>query len=1491
MGGDGIFATFRGRDGLRDEPVLVRATREPLKLDAVRAARFARETEPLERLRHEAIVGHVAHGSDADGALYVVTEWLEDEPTLADVLAKRASLEPREAVTLASRVVSALEAIHGAGVVHRNVKPSSIRLSGGSLEAAKLDRFFIAMLDGDTPAALEVEGAIASSYMAPEAAKGLRVDARSDVFSLGCLLFRCLTGRAAYTAETALAVMTKVILDPAPKIAAAERETSPALAALVDAMVAKDPKSRPSARAVLDALGKMDGFAPVLPATLASVAPKPAAVAPSSSAPEPAPEPAPASAPAPGPPPSPAPPASAAPPPVESEAPIAAVRPGAIGERERQLLSVVLVEGSKTVRAAERAAIDAAARANGGVLETVEGAYGAVTFVSQAEGATQAAAAARTALAIRRESATARLAIVTGRSDGSPQALDALLAAAAALPRAGPRAGVPIDSVTAGLLDRHFSISEAVDGFFIRGEADPRDAARTLLGKRMPFVGREAIVEELLALYTDVVENKSAAVVMFTGGPGMGKSRLAREVIERLEAGSESIATFFGRGDFTRRAVPLGLMTSAFSDFFGLREGEPDEAARQRIDDGLRPVFPNEELDRALSLFGVLTGVPFPEPRIARFRKALSEERSLLFDHVRACCLELVAAELSRHPVVFVLDDLHEADEASLGFVAGMLRTFSAAPLLVLALARPELEDRFPDVFAQSDPARIALTPLAADASAKLVRAALGSDVREAVVENLVARAQGNAFFLEELVRNVASGRSEDDARGTGLPTTLLAVVDATLDDLSPICRRVLRVASIFGQKLTVTGLRAVLPDGTDAEIQRALDDLVDRELLGRAPGSAADPFHAKLFFRSEIVRVACYEALTDEDRARGHLLAGEWLESTAGEPSEIARHYALAGDQRRASQFFMRASEVALDRGAFSDAATFADRAVEAGSAGLMLARLRLLQAEAQRHLGDSRGMLERSLEAMKRIPPRTPAWWTAAADAISGAVETGQIDRAGEIAKEIASGSVAAHPDVARIAMALFDLGRYREGNEMLDAIARGLKSGWVHRALACRAMYASDLTSFEKRTEAAVKFFDETGEAREAAAELVSFGFARQELGLYPEAEEALRLAYGHAERMRLPRVLAMAGARLGSVLMRLGRSDEAERYLVSSIAHFEKQGNRRMEGLSRRQLGLLHIDRGALDPAFEEIMHASQLLSSYPPLLPMALAACARVMLATNRATEALLMASDAIAALSRVQSVDEGEAFTYLVHAEALRAADKVDASDAAIRAARDRLIHRSTQLEASQRRRFLDEVHENRRTMELALEWLRKIPARPAVPARIEPLPPRRKARMRLAGAPSEPPEAPPKAPRPAPPKAPRRVVAIVLAADPERRAKLEKILGAHGADVLCAKSPGELFYLLDSSDLHLVDEGGSDDLVVFLDPLTPGLEGPAFVELLRRRDGIVGARIVLAGGLTIPMMRDAAEAWGADGFVAMNDGPVDPEVALRRWVEVEEPE
>ena len=208
LGYGGMAEVHRGRDLRLGRDVAIKMLRTDLARDATFQERFRREAQNSAALNHPAIVAVYDTGEDrnSSGATpYIVMEYVEGE-TLRDVLRREGVLAPERAMSLAADICGALDFSHRNGIVHRDVKPGNVMITPQG--TVKVMDFGIARAVSDSAATMTSTAAVigTAQYLSPEQARGEGVDARSDVYSVGCLLYELVTGTPPFTGDSPVAV-------------------------------------------------------------------------------------------------------------------------------------------------------------------------------------------------------------------------------------------------------------------------------------------------------------------------------------------------------------------------------------------------------------------------------------------------------------------------------------------------------------------------------------------------------------------------------------------------------------------------------------------------------------------------------------------------------------------------------------------------------------------------------------------------------------------------------------------------------------------------------------------------------------------------------------------------------------------------------------------------------------------------------------------------------------------------------------------------------------------------------------------------------------------------------------------------------------------------------------------------------------------------------------------------------------------------------------
>jgi eukaryotic-like serine/threonine-protein kinase len=246
VGRGGMAEVYRARDIRLDRIVAVKTLREDLARDATFQARFRREAQSAASLNHPSIVAVYDTGEDMAGPTpvpYIVMEYV-DGRTLRELLRDDRRLLPERALEITDGVLRALDYSHRNGIIHRDIKPGNVMLTRQA--EVKVMDFGIARAVSDTQATMTQTAQVigTAQYLSPEQARGERVDARSDLYSTGCLLYELLTGRPPFTGDSPVAIAYQHVRENPIPPSQVDPEIPPWADAIVLKAMAKDPAER-----------------------------------------------------------------------------------------------------------------------------------------------------------------------------------------------------------------------------------------------------------------------------------------------------------------------------------------------------------------------------------------------------------------------------------------------------------------------------------------------------------------------------------------------------------------------------------------------------------------------------------------------------------------------------------------------------------------------------------------------------------------------------------------------------------------------------------------------------------------------------------------------------------------------------------------------------------------------------------------------------------------------------------------------------------------------------------------------------------------------------------------------------------------------------------------------------------------------------------------------------------------------------------------------
>ena len=907
LGRGGFGTVYRAWD-----PVLRREV-------AVKVARRVRSRAQVDEMMHEARrLAQVSHPGivavfdvgEQDGGWYIVTDLLPGRS-----LAARGADRPgwEEAVRLAAAVADALAHAHARGLVHRDVKPGNIFVTADG-RPVLLD-FGLALGELD-PA--ETPGLVAGTpaYMAPEqaAGRGHRIDGRTDLYALGVVLYELVCGRLPFRSPDREELLRQIAEDdPQPP-----RQLAPHLPAALEKIILRALAKKPG-----DRFTTAGDFASAL-RSLAVDTPAPATT--------------------PG-------PAAAA----ETDAPgSSSVRRRREAERRQVTVAVFAVdapdgdpEHQLELARAVGGLLDEAAVAFGGTLLPGAAQEPAACFGFPVAHEDAAARAVRAALAVlaKADDPTRVAAVVHSGEAVAEEAAGGVTLAGDVVPAASRVAGqvdpgaVLVTHAARRLVGGEFETAPA-GAVKLRGSAGPvevwrvvRDLGRpnrvelTDPGNLSPLVGRDTEVGVLRDRWERAADG-AGQVVLLVGDPGLGKSRLIRELREHVAGGHES--GFAGVVEWRCSAYHQNTGFYPAVEFlerllrFGRSEGLTDRPGR------LAEHLAGLGLDAPehVALLAALLGLP-PDPRYPLPPLTPQRQRERTVDLL----LGWLAAYAGGRPLLFVAEDLHWADPSTVDLLSRFVGESGGQAVLAVLTTRPEFRPPWPDPAHQT---RIGLSKLTRRQLGELIARRVGrADVPAGIVEQVAARTDGVPLFVEEFATLVQeAGLLDRPADGESVE---LRVVPATLQDLllARLDRlgsdpAVVQLAAAVGREFDHE-LIAAASDLPAAALAAELDKLVGAEVLfrkGRLP-------RCGYIFKHALIQDAAYGAILRGRRQQYHRRIGEVFErdfpgTAETKPELLAHHWTAAGDTAKAMHYWRAAGTQAQERSAHVEAVRHLSRGQE---------------------------------------------------------------------------------------------------------------------------------------------------------------------------------------------------------------------------------------------------------------------------------------------------------------------------------------------------------------------------------------------------------------------------------------------------------------------------------------------------------------------------------------------------------------------------------
>jgi hypothetical protein len=477
-------------------------------------------------------------------------------------------------------------------------------------------------------------------------------------------------------------------------------------------------------------------------------------------------------------------------------------------------------------------------------------------------------------------------------------------------------------------------------------------------GLARAFVGRNAELDRLQTAFRRAAERSRPVLVTIVGDAGVGKTRLVRELWEQLADEEPEPLRRTGRCLAYGQGITYWPLAEVLKEHLGILDSDPPEQVRRRLGD--REIL---GLTLGLDLAGDL------HPLAAR-------------DRLHAAWVSLLSELAAERPAVVLVEDVHWAEDPLLDLIERLARDVRG-PLLLLATARPDFVDRRSAWNGRMDTETLWLEPLSAETAASLVNSLLAGDLPSRVRELVVERAEGNPFFVEEVLgslidagvleRVTGSWRAGDLPPGFEIPDSVQAVLAARIDLLGEAEKAALQAAAVIGRAFW-TGPVYELVEGLEPDLHA----LESRDFIRQRASSSLEG-EVEYVFKHALTREVAYGGLTKARRARLHARFAEWIERVGEGRDEhaplLAHHYAEAvhpedvdvvwGDaeeelerlRTKSVHWLRRAAEIAISRYEIEDGINLLEQAVALEPDAAEQARLyrRIGRAHALKFDGDA--------------------------------------------------------------------------------------------------------------------------------------------------------------------------------------------------------------------------------------------------------------------------------------------------------------------------------------------------------------------------------------------------------------------------------------------------------------------------------------------------------------------------------------------------------
>lgn len=916
LGEGGMGVVYKAEDVVLHRPVAIKVLPPRAVATEDAKARFVREAQAAASLSHPHIATVYEFG-EADGESFLAMEYIDGKSLDANI--KKGPLSIGEVVRIGAEVADGLGKAHEKGIVHRDMKPENIMLT---LEgAAKIMDFGLADIQGHSRITQTGTTMGTVSFKSPEQARGESLDERTDIWSLGVVLFEALTGHLPFPGHYESAILYLIVHEQPQSLKKLRSDVPTKLVAIVEKCLRKDPEER--YRNAKELFDELSVFRKALEQGLAQPAEK------------------------------------------ETEKP-----EQKRFEPERRPVTILFSAISTTVQGTEET--DPELLTTGlnecfdgliGIIRKYEGmtdrivgdklmaVFGApVAHENDPERAVRCAQEMMSyinrynALGIAQTSSKLELRIgihsglviagsVGGEKAGGYSVVGDAINITAGIAEVAASGHITLSAEAQKLVTELVEVGEprpvpirgkpqTINTYELRSLRAGVEPGRRLTGAGT-FVGRMAEIG-IFEQSIEKVQQKTEVRLFIRGEAGVGKTRLKSELVARVQKKGLSVCE--GKCSSFEVNTPYYIWNTFLKSLLRVDMETPELEIRSRLHETVRILALESDEPYLATLLSL---------RYEEILLEVDEERKRrIFDATK----RLLMAYAERRPSVFLFEDLHWIDRFSQDLLEFVLKDEHLGPVLLVCLFRPEYPRA--EVIVKGG-VKIDLDRLPSDEARQLMQSRLGVDtVREELAKLIELRSEGNPFFIEEIIKTlfdkgivaVKKGKLEIQAEQleSGVPETLQGVILARIDQLEERIREVLLDASVIGREFSRPVLEHVVQKKTDviAGLKKleALELVLERE----------EARELEYLFKHYLIQEVAYNTILSNRRKKLHGFIAEAIERLYAERLKefyeiLAFHYEKAENWSKAAEYLSRAGQKAIEIYSQEESKDFVSRKEEA--------------------------------------------------------------------------------------------------------------------------------------------------------------------------------------------------------------------------------------------------------------------------------------------------------------------------------------------------------------------------------------------------------------------------------------------------------------------------------------------------------------------------------------------------------------------------------